>query len=129
MILSAGLTPAWQQILVFDAFRYGEVNRASEVLWCASGKVFNAGIAAHHLGGPSRTLALSVAKPPSRGPRATLGVALAVGFGSPPFADDRADYLGLAAPLTFFQRVFQTRFLPLRFRDLRLTFLREASSM
>lgn len=57
MILSAGLTPAWQQILVFDSFRYGEVNRAAEVLWCASGKVFNAGIAAHHLGGPSLTLA------------------------------------------------------------------------
>lgn len=57
MILSAGLTPAWQQIVVFDNFRYGEVNRASEVWWCASGKVFNAGIAAHHLGGPSRTLA------------------------------------------------------------------------
>ena len=57
MILSAGLTPAWQQILVFDAFRYGEVNRAVEVVWCSSGKVFNAGIAAHHLGGPSLTLA------------------------------------------------------------------------
>ena len=57
MILSAGLTPAWQQILVFDLFRYGEVNRASQALWCASGKVFNAGIAAHHLGGPSLTLA------------------------------------------------------------------------
>ena len=57
MILSAGLTPAWQQILLFDSFRYGEVNRAREVHWCASGKVFNAGIAAHHLGGPSRTLA------------------------------------------------------------------------
>ena len=57
MILSAGLTPAWQQILVFDGFRCGEVNRAREVHWCASGKVFNAGIAAHHLGGPSRTLA------------------------------------------------------------------------
>ncbi len=57
MILSAGLTPAWQQVLVFDQFRYGEVNRASEVHWCASGKVFNAGIAAHLLGGPSFTLA------------------------------------------------------------------------
>lgn len=57
MILSAGLTPAWQQILVFDSFRYGEVNRAQQVHWCASGKVFNAGIAAHHLGGPSLTLA------------------------------------------------------------------------
>lgn len=57
MILSAGLTPAWQQILTFDSFRFGEVNRASKALWCASGKVFNAGIAAHHLGGPSLTLA------------------------------------------------------------------------
>ncbi len=57
MILSAGLTPAWQQILVFDAFRYGEVNRAAEVHWCASGKVFNAGIGVHHLGAKSLTLA------------------------------------------------------------------------
>lgn len=57
MILCAGLTPAWQQVMLFDAFRYGEVNRASEALWCASGKVFNAGIAAHRLGGPSLTLA------------------------------------------------------------------------
>lgn len=57
MILSAGLTPAWQQILIFDSFRYGEVNRAAEVIWCASGKVFNAGIAVHHLGGASLTLA------------------------------------------------------------------------
>jgi len=57
VILSAGLTPAWQQIVLFDGFRYGEVNRAAEVHWTASGKVFNAGIAAHHLGGPSLTLA------------------------------------------------------------------------
>ena len=59
MILSAGLTPAWQQILVFDAFAPGEVNRAREALWCASGKVFNSGIAAHRLGGPSLTLAMA----------------------------------------------------------------------
>jgi 1-phosphofructokinase family hexose kinase len=57
VILTAGLTPAWQQILVFDGFRYGEVNRAAEVHWCASGKVFNAGIGVHRLGGPSLTLA------------------------------------------------------------------------
>ncbi|MCC6352325.1 MAG: bifunctional hydroxymethylpyrimidine kinase/phosphomethylpyrimidine kinase [Verrucomicrobiae bacterium] len=56
MILVSGLTPAWQQILVFDRFAAGEVNRASEAHWCASGKVLNAGIAAHHLGGPSLTL-------------------------------------------------------------------------
>jgi len=63
VILTAGLTPAWQQILVFDAFRFGEVNRAREARWCASGKVFNAGIAAHRLGGPSLTLA-TVGGPP-----------------------------------------------------------------
>lgn len=63
MILTAGLTPAWQQVLVFDRFRYGEVNRAVEAHWCASGKVFNAGIGAHRLGGPSLTLA-TVGGPP-----------------------------------------------------------------
>ena len=80
MILSAGLTPAWQQILVFDSFRYGEVNRAEEVLWCASGKVFNAGIAAHHLGGPSLTLA-TVGGPPCRRsrPNSSAGRALSLG--------------------------------------------------
>ena len=57
MILSAGLTPAWQQMMVFRWFRPGEVNRASEVLWRAQGKVVNVGVAAHHLGGPSLTLA------------------------------------------------------------------------
>ena len=39
MIVAAGLTPAWQQILRFDALRLGEVNRAVEAHWCASGKV------------------------------------------------------------------------------------------
>ena len=63
MILSAGLTPAWQQILLFDSFRCGEVNRAREAHWFSSGKVFNAGIAAHQLGGPSLTLA-TVGGPP-----------------------------------------------------------------
>ena len=59
MIVTVGLTPAWQQILVFDQFRYGEVNRAQEAHWCASGKVFNAGIAAHRLGAPSLTVAVA----------------------------------------------------------------------
>jgi 1-phosphofructokinase family hexose kinase len=48
-ILAAGLSPAWQQIMVFDDFRPGEVNRAREVDWCASGKVLNVGIALAHL--------------------------------------------------------------------------------
>lgn len=57
MILAAGLTPAWQQILVFDQLFLGEVNRAAEVHCCASGKVLNVGVALHHLGAASRTLA------------------------------------------------------------------------
>jgi 1-phosphofructokinase family hexose kinase len=56
VILSAGLTPAWQHVLVIDSFRSGEVNRAREAHWCASGKVLNAGVAAHLLGCPSLTL-------------------------------------------------------------------------
>jgi 1-phosphofructokinase family hexose kinase len=63
VILSAGLTPAWQQILVFDRFRYGEVNRAAEAAWCSSGKVINAAIAAHGLGGPSLALATAGGPP------------------------------------------------------------------
>ncbi len=50
MIVAAGLTPAWQQILQFDALRLGEVNRASQAHWCSSGKVFNVGIARGRLG-------------------------------------------------------------------------------
>ena len=57
--------------------------------------------------------------------RVALGVILA----TPPFADDRATYLGLATAFTFFERVIQTRFLPFRFRDLRLYFLRGTASM
>ena len=63
MILSAGLSPAWQQFLVFDRFRYGEVNRARQAHWCTAGKVTNAGNAAHHLGGPSLTLAPAGGQP------------------------------------------------------------------
>lgn len=57
MILAAGLTPAWQRIMAFDAFRVGEVNRAAETHACASGKVLNVGLALARLGAPSLTLA------------------------------------------------------------------------
>lgn len=50
MILAAGLTPAWQHILRFDELHFGEVNRAAEAHWCASGKVLNVGIALAQLG-------------------------------------------------------------------------------
>ena len=57
MILAAGLTPAWQQIMRFAGFRAGEVNRAQEVHWCASGKVLNAGMALATLGAATQALA------------------------------------------------------------------------
>jgi tagatose 6-phosphate kinase len=58
LILVAGLTPAWSRILLLDALRVGQVNRAREVQCCASGKVLNVGLALHHLGARSKTLAL-----------------------------------------------------------------------
>ncbi|MBI3862111.1 MAG: bifunctional hydroxymethylpyrimidine kinase/phosphomethylpyrimidine kinase [Planctomycetia bacterium] len=45
MILAAGLSPAWQQIVLLERLNVGEVNRAREVHWCASGKVLNVGLA------------------------------------------------------------------------------------
>lgn len=63
MILSAGLTPAWQHIQVFDQLRLGEVNRAREAHFCASGKVLNAGTALHHLGAPGLTLYVAGGSP------------------------------------------------------------------
>jgi 1-phosphofructokinase family hexose kinase len=56
VILVAGLTPAWQQILLFNQLTLGEVNRASEADWCASGKVLNVGLALAHLNVDSHTL-------------------------------------------------------------------------
>jgi tagatose 6-phosphate kinase len=50
VIVAAGLTPAWQQILQFDRLSLGEVNRAREAHWCSSGKVFNVAIALAQLG-------------------------------------------------------------------------------
>src|SRR5260221_4409109 len=58
MILSAGLTPAWQQIYLFDRFEPGEVNRAVGVGRCASGKVINVGVALHLLECKARILSV-----------------------------------------------------------------------
>lgn len=58
MIFAAGLSPAWQQILQFDELQIGEVNRARDTTWCASGKVINVAIAAKSLG--EQTSLLSV---------------------------------------------------------------------
>ena len=49
MIVFAGLSPAWQQLVALDEFVAGEVLRAREVLWSSAGKVLNAAIAARHL--------------------------------------------------------------------------------
>lgn len=65
MILVAGLTPAWQQIAVLDRLRVGEVNRAHEVHWCASGKVLNVGLALTQLNADSRTVSLIGSGPAS----------------------------------------------------------------
>ena len=66
-----------------------------------------------------------VNRPPGVNGRVALGVV----FAAPPFADDRTTYVGLAASFTFFERIFQTRFLLFRFRVLCLNFLRETASM
>lgn len=58
MILAAGLTPAWQEIYVFDRFAPGEVNRAAAVERCASGKVINVGIALGRFGCESRVVSV-----------------------------------------------------------------------
>jgi 1-phosphofructokinase family hexose kinase len=58
LIVAAGLTPAWQQIMRFDSFRPGQVNRARELHWCASGKVLNVAVALAHLGAECETVAL-----------------------------------------------------------------------
>ncbi|MCA9082070.1 MAG: bifunctional hydroxymethylpyrimidine kinase/phosphomethylpyrimidine kinase [Planctomycetaceae bacterium] len=49
MILVAGVSPAWQQIMEFDGIATGEVNRARCVTWCASGKVLNVALALRSL--------------------------------------------------------------------------------
>ncbi|MCH9656183.1 MAG: 1-phosphofructokinase family hexose kinase [Planctomycetes bacterium] len=56
MIIVAGLSPAWQQILEVNSLQTGEVNRCQSAKWCASGKVVNVGIALKHLGSASETL-------------------------------------------------------------------------
>lgn len=57
MILAAGLTPAWQQVMRFESFHEGEVNRAIETHWLGSGKCLNVAAALHCLGGESCVLA------------------------------------------------------------------------
>src|SRR4051794_13104171 len=59
MILAAGLSPAWQQILEFEAVHVGSVNRAVRATWGASGKVLNVARALRKLDAPSQTLCIA----------------------------------------------------------------------
>ncbi|MBX3441677.1 MAG: 1-phosphofructokinase family hexose kinase [Planctomyces sp.] len=59
MILAAGLSPAWQYVLVFDRLEVGHVNRARGSEWFASGKALNVGLALNSLDAPSRTLSIA----------------------------------------------------------------------
>jgi len=59
MILVAGLAPAWQRIMLFDALRIGAVNRARRIEECASGKAVNAALAVRFLEGPVKLLSLA----------------------------------------------------------------------
>jgi 1-phosphofructokinase family hexose kinase len=58
MILSSGLSPAWQHVVLLDDLRVGEVNRASSAQWCASGKVLNVAVALHLLQARSASLTI-----------------------------------------------------------------------
>jgi 1-phosphofructokinase family hexose kinase len=66
VILAAGLSPAWQHVVVVDGLRPGEVNRARELHSCASGKVINVGLALHHLSGGDSAATLTIT--PAGGP-------------------------------------------------------------
>jgi 1-phosphofructokinase family hexose kinase len=57
-VVAAGLSPAWQRIMRFASLEIGEVNRASDVQCCASGKVLNVAVALGSLGGESRAVTL-----------------------------------------------------------------------
>jgi len=56
VVVAAGLSPAWQTIMRFAALEPGEVNRASDVHRCASGKVLNVAVALGALGAISRAV-------------------------------------------------------------------------
>jgi len=58
VILAAGLSPAWQEIFVFDEFARSRVNRAREVCRSVGGKVFNSALAAHSLGADVRVVSI-----------------------------------------------------------------------
>ncbi|MGL6225066.1 MAG: 1-phosphofructokinase family hexose kinase [Thermoguttaceae bacterium] len=58
-IVTFGLTPAFQRIMVFDSFRLNQVNRASEVHCCVSGKSTNTAIGVETLDRKGESVLLS----------------------------------------------------------------------
>ena len=56
MILSTGLSPAWQHVMLLQELQLGEVNRVKQVEWCASGKILNVAVALHLLEAHSKSL-------------------------------------------------------------------------
>jgi 1-phosphofructokinase family hexose kinase len=66
VIVAAGLSPAWQQIVRVPELRRGEVHRAREVHQCASGKVINVALALAHLQVETRVVALVGGEPGQR---------------------------------------------------------------
>ncbi|MBK6846273.1 MAG: hexose kinase [Proteobacteria bacterium] len=59
MILTVGLTPAWQRVMRFSAVQLGEINRTAEVVCCAAGKAVNAARALGLLGAPHHALSFA----------------------------------------------------------------------
>lgn len=59
MILTVGLTPAWQRVMRFRALQLGEVNRTTEVVSCAAGKAVNAARALGQLAAPHHALSFA----------------------------------------------------------------------
>jgi 1-phosphofructokinase len=60
MVVTFGLSPALQRVMVFDGFSLGRVNRAASTLACPAGKAVNASRAARiALGGGYRVVAVA----------------------------------------------------------------------
>lgn len=60
MLVTVGLTPALQRVMVFDRYTPGRVNRARETLSCAAGKSVNAARAAKIFSPDVKVVAASV---------------------------------------------------------------------
>lgn len=59
MILTVGLSSAWQRVLRLETLQLGEVNRAREVLGCAAGKSLNVARALGQLAAPHHAIAFA----------------------------------------------------------------------